>query len=223
MRSVTRRRLDRGDGGFTLVEMLVSMAVFGVIMAAVLSVFVTMTNQARDTLARTQAVENARLGISQIDRQIRSGNLILDPALDGYDEAGVPPNYSLRVYTQADGDDRCVQWRVLFSDGSDFGDLQYRSWEAGNPGSATAWSIVASNVVAPVGALDPDDQSTWPPFWIDSTLPSGTAAQNIRITLRLSDPLADEDAKPMTLTTVVTGRNTVFGYSSDNCSSIPTP
>jgi prepilin-type N-terminal cleavage/methylation domain-containing protein len=224
-----RRALDglrsraREDRGFTLVELLISMAIFGMLMAMVTALMISMMNQAHDNLGRTRAVEQARLGLSQIDRQIRSGNVILDPALDGVTQSGVPANYSLRVYTQENGDDKCVQWRVIFHDaGSDFGDLEFREWDAGNPSTATAWSNVANNVVAPTVAFDPDDPESWPPFWLDTTLPTGSKAQNIRITLRMGDPSAREGSNPATVSSVVTGRNTVFGYSPDYCSSVPT-
>lgn len=225
MPDLARRLRERGrdEGGYSLTELLISMAIFAILMTLVFSLFITMLQQGEDNLARTRAVEQARLGLSQIDRQIRSGNVILDPALDGYTQAGVPANYSLRVYTQENGDDKCVQWRVIFHDaGSEFGDLEFRKWEAGDPSTATAWSNVANNVVAPqVAPIDEDDPESWPPFWLDTTLPTGSKAQNIRITLRMGDPSAREDANPATVSSVVTGRNTVFGYSPDYCSSIP--
>ena len=47
----------------------------------------------------------------QIDRQVRSGNVIADPANEGTALSGVEPYYALRVYTQTDGVFQCVQWR----------------------------------------------------------------------------------------------------------------
>lgn len=108
-REAPHNSAKRDDQGFSLVELLVSMTIFSVLMALIFSLFITMLNQSSDNLARTRSVEQARLGISQIDRQVRSGNVILDPANDGLTEAGVPPYYSLRVYTQENGDDKCAQ------------------------------------------------------------------------------------------------------------------
>jgi prepilin-type N-terminal cleavage/methylation domain-containing protein len=221
-----RRRIQRArreEGGFTLVELLVSMTIFSVLMAVILSLMITMMYQAKDNLGRQRAVEQGRLGLSQIDRQIRSGNLILDPLNDGVAESGVPANYSLRIYTQEGGDDMCVQWRVIFYDSSEFGQLEYREWDPVDTTTATPWSRVASNVVAPTSAFAATDPQSWPPFWVDTTLPTGTDAQNIRITLRMSDPDAKTSSKPQVLTSVITGRNTVFGYPSLTCNVVPTP
>lgn len=217
------RRARREQGGFTLVELLISMTIFSVLMAIILSLMITMMYQAKDNLGRQRAVEQGRLGLSQIDRQIRSGNLILDPKNDGVAESGVPANYSLRIYTQEGGDDKCVQWRVIFYDSSEFGKLEYREWSPADTTTVTPWSRVASNLVEPPVAFAAADPQSWPPFWVDTTLPTGTDAQNIRVTLRLSDPDAKEGSKPQVLTTVVTGRNTVFGYPSLTCNLVPTP
>jgi prepilin-type N-terminal cleavage/methylation domain-containing protein len=214
------RDRDRSDRGFTLVELLISMSIFSILMALIFGLFITILNQSTDNLARTRAVEQARLGISQIDRQVRSGNVILDPALDGITEAGVPSNYSLRVYTQENGDDKCAQWRVIFDQPADkFGRLEFREWDAGDPSTSTNWSSVANNVEAPSGAFNKNDVTTYPPFWVDNT--TDTKAQNVSITLRMGDPQSDPDAKPASVTSVVTGRNTVFGYSPDYCTTIP--
>lgn len=219
----TWRRAKRGeDGGFTLVELLVSMTIFSLLMAVILSLMITMMGQANDTVGRQRAVEQARLGLSQIDRQMRSGNLILDPAQDGEDESGVPSNYSVRIFTQEGGVEKCVQWRVIYYDGSEFGQLEFRSWDPVSTATATGWSRVASNLTMPVEPFSIGDPETWPPFWVDTTA-AATDAQSIRITLRMSDPSANSDAKAQVLTTTVTGRNTVFGYSPLTCSTFPAP
>jgi len=224
MRDVAER-VRRDDGGFTLIELLVSMIIFSIVMALLVSVMIQMTYQANDALGRQRAVEQARLGLSQIDRQIRSGNLILDPALDDESVAGVPANYSLRIFTQeGDGPAKCVQWRVIYpSDTDRFGQLEYREWDPADTSTSTAWSRVASNVERPGATFSATDSESWPPFWVDTTLPTGTEAQNIRVTLRMGDPSARDDAKAQVLSSVVTGRNTVFGYSPNTCSAVPAP
>ncbi len=217
------RRRRSGDEGFTLVELLVSMTIFSILTAIIVSLMITMMGQASDNLGRQRAVEQARLGLSQIDRQMRSGNLILDPSLDGMAQSGVLKNYSVRIFTQEGGVDKCVQWRVIYDDPtSKFGQLEFRQWDPASTLSATSWSRVASNVTKPVGAFSAANPETWPPFWVDSTAAS-TEAQSIRITLRMSDPSADTNAKPQVLTTTVTGRNTVFAYSPLKCSTVPAP
>ena len=140
--------------------------------------------------------------------------------------AGVAAGYSMRLYTQEGGSLKCAQWRVKIPDGTEFGNLEFRTWDPAYElswGDVSEWHIVAQNsVAAPVdGTIDPADPQTWPPFWIDTNQNSGTSAQSIRVTLRILDPLADDRSKPVVVSTVVTGRNTVFGYSDANCSIIP--
>lgn len=220
---LSQRLRAKEDKGFSLVELLVAMTIFSLLMALLTGLFITIMNQANDNLGRQRAVEQARLGLSQIDRQIRSGNLILDPGLDGPSVSGVPKNYSLRIFTQEGEEEKCVQWRVIFHDpSSEFGALEFRSWDPGSIASVSDWSRVASNLVAPaVTPIDPTDSQSWPPFWLDPSLPTGSDAQNIRVTLRLSDPSARSDAKAQVLTSVITGRNTVFNYSALNCATAP--
>ena len=67
-----RRRKDR-DSGFSLMEMIVVMGLFSVLLAMVFTILISLTFQASDSLARERAVQQARLGVSQIDRQVRSG------------------------------------------------------------------------------------------------------------------------------------------------------
>jgi len=220
----TLRVRSRDDAGYNLVELLVAMTIFSVLIASITALMIAMMAQSKDNFARTRSVEQARIGLSQIDRQVRSGNLILDPALDGVAQSGVPANYSLRVYTQEGGVEKCVQWRVIFpATTATIGDLQYRTWAPGAPSTVTDWSLVADNVMRPASPFNAANSSTWPPFWVDTSITTGTEAQNIRITLRMKDPDAKADSKPIAVSSVVTGRNTVFGYSSINCSAVPAP
>jgi hypothetical protein len=210
-----------------LTELLVAMGIFSIVMAVVTALMIDMTNMSKDTLARVTALEEAKIGVSQIDRQVRSGNVILDPASESVATSGVGPYYSMRIYTQADGSQpKCAQWRVIDSDTDGYGNLEYRTWLPGYPPTAvTDWSVVARNLVKMdfTGTIDPKNPSTWPPFWVDSSTSAGTQAQFVRVTLRLKDPNQRAGAKATSVTTVVTGRNTVFGYSATSCANSPTP
>lgn len=233
MREVLRRRLrqarhDGAERGWTLPELLVAMTIFLGLIAIVTSILVTVSYQTRDNLARTRAVDQAQLGLRQIDRQVRSGNVISDPAAETISSSGVAPYYSLRVYTQTDGVFQCVQWRVVYPAGSSYGELQYRSWQPSwqVTGGVDDWSVVARDIVRPSSATPvAGDPSTWPPFYVDSTSPAeaSSTAQTVRVTLRIKDPEQREQSKPATVTSVLTGRNTVYGYPSDACAAVPAP
>jgi type II secretory pathway pseudopilin PulG len=224
MRSVRLRLKESRDHGYSLTERLLSMMIFSILMALIFGLFITMTYQASDNLGRTRAVEQARLGLSQIDRQVRSGNLILNPAAEGLAVSGVEPHYSLRILTQEGGAEKCVQWRVFDQNSDGFSNLEFRSWDPG-PVNVEGWSVVAQNLVGPEPeTIEADDPESWPPFWVDDSSGGSTDAQSIQITLRMLDPKADADSKPIPLTSTVTGRNTVFGgYGSNYCSPVPSP
>ena len=226
-----RERLEArrmGDqSGYTLVEMLVVMSLMIGLLTVVFSILISISTQTRDNLARTRSLDQAQLGLMQIDRQVRSGNVISDPALETVLGSGVPTYYSLRVYTQTDGVFQCVQWRVKYPVGSDLGKLEYRSWRPDwqSVGGVTPWQTVANNVIKPTGpTIVPADRATWPPFFVEATPAElSSAAQTIRVTLRVKDPEQSRISKPATLTSTLTGRNTIYGYQADTCTPIPTP
>lgn len=225
---MTRWKRGRDDSGMTLAELLVSMFIFSLLMAITTAIMINLMYMTRDNLGRVDAAQEARLGISQIDRQVRSGNVIMDPANETVLGSGVAPYYSLRIYTQEGDAPKCAQWRVIADNPGELGRLEYRHWSPNYPTDpfVADWAVVARNVVVPPATTpDPADPATWPPFWKDpTTLVSGAAstpAQNVRITLKLKTPEMREDSVPVSISTVVTGRNTVLGYSESNCSFIP--
>jgi len=227
---LVRRRIDlakepRRDGGWTLVEMIVSMGIFTMLLAITFTIIVEYSLQTKDNLARTRSVDQAQVGLMQLDRQVRSGNVISDPALETATRSGVPPYYSLRVYTQTDGVYQCVQWRVYFPTGKTTGQLQFRSWRPGAVSTTTPWSTTARDLVKPpTGTINAADPTTWPPFFVQSNdAETSSQAQTIRVTLRLKDPEQRESSKPATVTSTLTGRNTIFGYPSDMCGVVPAP
>lgn len=219
-----RHRASTDEAGFTLVELLVAMTIFAVVLSMIFAILINVTRYTKDNLARTRAVDQARIGLMQIDREVRSGNVISDPAAETAAASGVAPYYSLRVYTQTDGVYQCVQWRVRFPAGSAFGLLEYRSWQPSwqTTGGVSAWSTVARDVVQPTGTFSQTDQTSWPPFFVESSdAEASSVAQTIRVTLRVKSPEQSAPSKPESLTTVLTGRNTVFGYPADSCAAVP--
>ncbi len=196
-----RRRLDgnRGDdSGLTLIELLVSMALFSGVLAAVYGVLISVQRQSSDLQARETSVGNARLALEQMDRQIRSGNVLYDPATEA-----LP--LSMRVYTQADGDARCVQWQVEASTRT----LRSRAWSSTwvTDGDVGAWSVVARGLV-----------NTTSPF----TLQGGSTQYSSRlvdIKLLVTDPKAG--GRPIEVQTSLSGRNTQYGYDPGICSPAP--
>lgn len=189
---------SRSDGGTTLVELLISMTIFSLALAMVYSVLITVQRQTTDQTSRADSVGNARLALSQIDRQVRSGNVLYNPASE------VLP-LSMRVYTQANGDQRCVQWQVFN------GQLRSRSWSPTwqTDGLVSAWGTVANNVV---------NTAATPPF----ALQGGATAYGSRlvdVALLVKNPT--DKGKPVNVTSSLSGRNTAYGYDPGVCNPSP--
>jgi hypothetical protein len=205
------------------------MGIFGLLMGFTFAILISIMYQSSDTQSRALALHDMRLGIAQIDRQVRSGDVILDPAAEPFSAAHVIPFYSMRILTQEGEKPRCAQWRVIDHDGDGFGNLEFRTWDPKYDliKDVTPWGVVAHNIIdvgvhpATILEIDRDDPTTWPPFWVDKDPTSQTQSQFVRVTLRLKAPGGDSHSVPASVTTVITGRNTVFGYPTNSCSKIP--
>src|SRR4051812_18028874 len=144
MRSTLERlRLRKDDAGVTLIELLVSMIVFSVVIAAAYTALFMVQTQTKDTMGRADAVQQAKLAVAQMDRQVRSGNVLYDPANES--SLGFP--MSMRIYTQANGDQKCVQWQITGSS------LKMRSWSPQwqTDHDVTAWVTAARDLANQTG------------------------------------------------------------------------
>lgn len=193
----------RRDSGVTLVEMLVVMVIFSLLLGVVWSVLITVQLQTKDTIARSDATDQARLALQQIDRQVRSGNVLYDPAAETL-------NMSMRVYTQANGQQRCVQWQVVAASG----ELRMRSWQSETPDlSSSGWSVIARNLVNKTTSSPPT-----PPFALQgATTPYGSRLIDIRLLVRTPGT----SGPPVEVQSSLSGRNTQYGYDPGVCNIIP--
>lgn len=185
----------RSEAGFSVFELLVALAIFVVAIAVCLSALSSVQSTVKTTDSRSETNDQARLAVEQLDRQIRSGNLLHDPL------AETPPGHGLRIYTQANGMQRCVQWRLIG------GDLQTRSWPETWPASGTvsSWRTVAQHIVnspsQPAFKLATDFEGLVEiELWVNRDGRSGGPAQ---------------------VTSSVAGRNTQYQYASSVCSTVP--
>jgi hypothetical protein len=101
--------------------------------------------------------------MTELRQEIVSANVIFDPANEVYtsgpknganyaganpDGTKINPGWSLRIYTQLNGNAMCVQWRLL-----DTGALQTRLWtpawsqSSGQTGTVYPWDSLASHVI----------------------------------------------------------------------------
>jgi hypothetical protein len=137
----------RNDDGFSLVEVIAFLGIFGVVIALLVSALnTTQVSLARQT-ARSQSNDEVRLAAQALDREVRSGDLIYDPSLESYTLGQIHSGYSIRLLSEANvptrGGKRCVQFRI-----TDEGELQRREWIPAWVSSAdvSGWRTLATGI-----------------------------------------------------------------------------
>lgn len=199
----------------TLVELLVAMSVLGFVMLVFTNVLASVQRGVvvQENLSRT--LDQARLAVEQLDREIRSGNVLYDPALENNGLtscSGCLPGYTLRVYTQSNADTRggyqCALWQV-----DDQQRLLTRRWPPGDPGAATGWLVVATGVVN--RSLSPAE----PAFTIETDPLKGDRTVNIAIAA--NEDLSNRPSQTVRIETSLTGRNTSYDYPTNVCAAVP--
>ena len=66
----------RGEGGYTLVEMLTVLLIFGTVMSALMALFVQGTNAEADMNSRFQSQQEARLGLDRLKRDVHCASAL---------------------------------------------------------------------------------------------------------------------------------------------------
>ena len=203
-------RLRLGDEcGITLVEVMVATAILGIVMLVFTSTLASMQQAVVAEDVRARLNDQARLALADLDRQVRSGNLLYDPD----DESGtvdpfgvVAAGYMFRVYTQTKfkptDEPRCAVWLI-----DDKQRLLYRFWPVQEPDDASDWRVVAEHIVnreigAPAFALDP-------------------SGRTLTATLQANVDLEHDESATQEFSESLTGRNTSFGYPNNVCADLP--
>ena len=211
-----RRRPLRSadDRGHTLVELLVAMTIFGSVIAITMGAVIVLVGLSREVTTRADAQSEVRLGLADISKQMRSGNVLFSPkdepgsclpAPDGSDRGSC-----MRIYTQTNGTPRCVQWQVL--EGTPAGGgrsvLRTRSWSPGAPAGVTAWRTVARGLTLDL---------TNPPFELQ-----GASTPYDRRLLNVSLLAYDQvKNRNVSIKSAISGRNTSYGYDTGQCVPVP--
>jgi type II secretory pathway pseudopilin PulG len=181
---------------------MVTLALLGLVLAIFSSAMVTMFDRVHTAGRRSESNDAIRLAIEEIDRQVRSGNVIHDPELEVLD-----PGMSLRIYTQTNAPtaldaNRCVQWRV--ADGL----LRTRSWSA-DGSNVSGWRTVADNLQNTPGSTA---------FSFDDTN-AGFGQRTLRVHFIVNRDAAE--GRDVEIGASLTGRNVQFGYPLTLCDTIP--
>jgi hypothetical protein len=158
---------------------------------------------------RTRLNDQARLALADLDRQVRSGNLLYDPddetgTVEPFDVAA--SGYMFRVYTQTKfhvtDEPRCALWLI-----DDQQRLLYRYWPVQEPDDASDWRVVAEHIVnREVGV---------PAFVLD------TSGRTITASLQANTDIEHDPSATQLFSESLTGRNTSFGYPNNVCADLP--
>lgn len=213
---LTRGRDRRDDAGFTLTEMLVAMMVFAIAIAMVTTALIKVQKYTADVQGSADANFQLRQSIAVIDRQVRSGNVLYSPANETSPStctaSGTDAGTCMRVYTQANGMQRCVQWQVI-NDAAHPGTQMVRSrswsptWATDN--IFTSWKTDARGLVA---------TPSQPAFTLAGAV-NTYSSRFLVVRFEAKDPR--RHGSPAVITTSLAGRNTNYGYDSGLCSPAP--
>ena len=208
MKAFPRSIRLRSEEGLTLPEMMVNLAVMGVVLTAFLAILASVQRHMVREQDRTTTDDQARLAVEAIDREVRSGDVLYNPS---FEPSPTVAGYGFRVYTEANaptrngGNPLCVQYRVSS------GNLLRRSWPSGSPGSATAFRTVAQNIV-----------NTTAPFSLDTgytgLTSSATGGRTLHVTLKVNAKPGNVQSKDVVIQESVAIRNIGTG---DPCTPVP--
>jgi prepilin-type N-terminal cleavage/methylation domain-containing protein len=217
----TRQGRLRSQEGFTLLELMVASALMLVVMGIFVTTMGVVQKAVNRETGRSESNDQARLAVEELDREIRSGNLLYDPALEtGPTGSGVVAGMSLRIYTQTNATsrnpgNRCVQWRIVSDE------LQRRDWATiwqEDPALyVTPWRVVADHVVNMDPDGHPNTSDAISAFVLDSDPVKGGRTVVISILVNQSR----SSGRNVNIQESVTGRNTQYGYPNNICSVIP--
>jgi type II secretory pathway pseudopilin PulG len=199
----------------TLVELTISLSILGLVMVIFLPVLSAVQRGFERQSDRSQSNDQARLAVEELDREIRSGNVLYNPANENDAANGIYPGMSLRIYTQTNATtrspgNRCEQWRVVN------GRLEQRDWSITwrTDGKVGLWRIVADHVV---NQPNPPTPPTTPLFQLDPDPNKG--GRTIIIHVQVQEKASSGSV--IEIRHSVTGRNTEYGYPTNVCNDIP--
>jgi type II secretory pathway pseudopilin PulG len=208
----------------TLAELAVTMMLLGIILAVIFSLLFTVQKSFGRQQDRTINNDQARLAVEELDREIRSGNLLYDPnGASAYPPGG--NGMQLVIYTQTNATtrnpgNRCVQWKITGPPGPGVDNpraLLRRDWSSVDPlNSVSEWRIIAEDVVNNDPAFNPGLATK--AFSLDHSQTS-FGDRIIKVDILVNHNV--NSSRTVEIQDSVTGRNTQFGYPSTVCNTLP--
>lgn len=137
-------RLRRGDAGFSLVELIVAMGLFGIVITIVGSVIISAITADRTVRNVTGSTTDGQLVVNIIEETVRNSTAVfVVTAADGVSTFAT-------ARTTAGGSARCQSWFYDDQEGAVFERSSATAVAAPNPGAVgTEWTLVSQGL-APV-------------------------------------------------------------------------
>ncbi|MEO6944809.1 MAG: type II secretion system protein [Lacisediminihabitans sp.] len=157
---------DFAESGVTMVELMITILVFSIFLAVVLSSLVGITKASTQAQTIARSSTGVLIVFQNFDRAIRYADVINAPAAAAggrYVEFRVPAKDVASVAT-------CTQWRYVPSTKV----IQSRQWPDGATGSATAWATKLTFVF--------DDGANYP-FALIPAGGTGSTMQQLKLTI----------------------------------------
>ena len=188
------------ESGFSLVELMVAMAIFTVFVVIVLASVVSISRSAVRTQLVGQSTNSTLVVFGSMDRQVRYSDSINYPGVGAsgsrYVEFRVPAASTVSGLQAI-----CYQWRFSIADSR----LESRQWNESDPTTATAWSAKLTNVA--------NDGDATHPFQLTAANNTNMPRQQLVITL---NPGADAQSAGSSMSTTFIARNTSIKSRSND-------
>ena len=97
-----QRRWLEGERGASLLEVTTTTAILGLVLAIFFSVAVSLQTAVGREEGRVRRTDEARLALAQLDREIRSGNVLYDPATEKKTASTRPRMAVVRVTSRSE-------------------------------------------------------------------------------------------------------------------------
>lgn len=202
-----------GDDGFTLIELIIAMAIGMVVLGLTLISLTVSIRTGYSGVAMGQANDKANLAFTELRRQVSAADIVFNPATEGTNAgATIPTGFSLRILTDQSGTTTCVQWRLI--DTAATGTLQVRSWPDGEPTQVTAWVPVVAGIVNP---------ATTPPFALATTTAYGNRLLDVDLVVKAANTRASPVTTQIRSSFAAFNAQFFAGTHSAFCSPVPAP